>query len=136
MVTEKKAIYLMILCTIFTSLGQIFWKYGVVKIDPSHYFTFFNFPFMLGFFSYGISGLFMLSAFKKGELSILYPIIATSYVWIALISPILFPTDSYTVWNIVGVGVILISVSMLGFGRGEDTVKEVVELVKKEVQEQ
>lgn len=109
-------IILMIMCTIFTSLGQILWKFGVAKIDFAYFLTFFNLPFLLGFVSYGVGAGLMILAFRYGELSILYPIIATSYVWISLISPVLFPSDSMNLWKWVGIILILVSISVLGRG--------------------
>jgi multidrug transporter EmrE-like cation transporter len=116
MKTSHKAVFLMILCTLFTSLGQILWKLGVIRIDLSNIFSVFNLPFMMGFVAYGVGWIFMLMSFKRGELSILYPIVATSYIWVSIFSPIIFPTDSMNLLKWVGVIVILISVSILGFG--------------------
>lgn len=114
--TSLKAIILMILCTIFTSLGQIFWKFGVARIDFSFPLTIINLLFILGFVSYGLGALLMLMAFESGELSVLYPIVAASYIWVSLISPILFPIDSMNLLKWFGVTLILISVSLLGYG--------------------
>ncbi len=114
--TSRTAIYLMIFCTIFTSLGQVLWKFGVNKIDFSQYLTILNLPFIFGFVSYGVGWLFLMFAFKKGEMSVLYPIIATSYIWVSVASPWLFPTDSMNLLKWIGVTVILFGVSMIGFG--------------------
>lgn len=114
--TSKKAIILMIFCTIFTSLGQILWKFGVARIDFSIPLTIINLPFISGFVSYGLGALLMLMAFESGELSVLYPIVAASYIWVSLISPILFPIDSMNFLKWLGVTLILISVSLLGYG--------------------
>ena len=114
--TQRKAILLILLCTVFTSLGQILWKLGLVNVDFNNLFTFINLPFILGFFAYGTGFVLMLRAFKYGELSVLYPIVATSYVWVSLFSPILFLNDFMNVWKWFGVLVILISVSLLGIG--------------------
>jgi uncharacterized membrane protein len=125
--SSKKAIFLMVLCTFFTSLGQLLWKSGVNKIDLSFgIITIFNLPFILGFVSYGVGAMFMLVAFKKGELSVLYPIIATSYVWVSLLSPIIFVTDSMNLIKWFGVGVIIISVSLLGYGSARNNKKVIV----------
>ena len=106
----------MIFCTIFTSLGQLLWKFGVNKINLDNFITLFNLPFVFGFVSYGIGAVLLLLAFKKGEMSVLYPIIATSYVWVSILSPWLFPTDSMNFIKWIGVIIILISVSLLGLG--------------------
>lgn len=122
--TSQKAIILMILCTIFTSLGQILWKFGVARINFSVPLTIINLPFILGFVSYGLGALLMLMAFESGELSVLYPIIATSYIWVSLISPVLFPADSMNLLKWSGVTLILVSVSLLGYGSQKKEQKE------------
>ena len=111
---KKKAIVFIVLCTIFTSTGQILWKLGLSNITDL--FSYINIPLILGFVSYGIGLLLMLAAFEKGDLSVVYPILATSYVWVSLFSPLIFPTDSMNMWKWVGVLVILVSVSILGYG--------------------
>lgn len=121
---QKAAVILMVLCTIFTSLGQILWKYGLKDADFQSPLTFFNLPFLFGFASYGTGALLMLLAFKKGELSILYPIIATSYVWVSLISPALFPADYMNFWKWLGVGVILLAVTLLGVGTNSRVIQD------------
>ena len=65
----------------------------------------------------------MLLAFKQGELSILFPIVATSYVWVSLLSSLLFPEDVMNIWKWGGVIFILFSVSLLGLASEK---KEVV----------
>ncbi|MBT4935309.1 hypothetical protein HOL21_04100 [Candidatus Woesearchaeota archaeon] len=122
MQTTQKAIILTILCTIFTSVGQILWKYGVIRIDFDHLITLLNIPFILGFVAYGLGAMFLLIAFKEGELSVLYPIVATSYVWVSILSPLLFPTDFMNPLKWAGVIIILISVSVLGLGNSHKKV--------------
>lgn len=123
--TQKRAMALMVLCTIFTSLGQILWKMGVNQIDFSNIITYFNIPFLLGFVSYGLGAVLMIIAFRRGELSVLYPIVATSYVWVSLISPRLFPTDFMNAWKWAGVITILVSVSILGWASSRKKKEEV-----------
>ena len=113
----------MVFCTVFTSLGQILWKFGVNRIDFNQYLTILNLPFISGFVSYGIGWVFLMLAFKKGEMSVLYPIIATSYIWVSLISPLLFPTDSMTLVKWIGVTIILFGVTMIGIGGTKRTIK-------------
>lgn len=115
MIPERRAIMLMVFCTLFTSTGQILWKMGVSKIDLANFLTVFNLPFLLGFVSYGLGAILMLIAFKNGELSILYPIVATSYVWVTLLSPFFF-AEIISPLKWVGIAIIVLSVSILGFG--------------------
>ncbi len=117
--TRSSAILLMVLCTIFTSTGQLLWKKGIMSVNlfslGSLLGSVLNAPLLLGFLSYGIGAFLMLLAFRRGELSVLYPIIATSYVWVSLFSPWLFPSDAMNGWKWAGVITILISVSLLGW---------------------
>jgi len=114
--TKKRAILLVILSTFFNSAGQIFWKYGVNKIDLTHLLTILNFPFLLGIASYSIGISCLLPALKRGELSVLYPIVATSFLWITLLSYFLFPSDTMNGWKWAGIIIILFSISILGYG--------------------
>ncbi len=117
----QKAILITIFCTLFTSLGQILWKRGINQIDFNHWLTLLNLSFILGFVIYALGGLLMLIAFKKGDLSLVYPIIATGYVWVSLLSPLLFPEDSMNLWKWAGVIIILLSVSILGLGSSKSS---------------
>ncbi len=114
--TQLKAIFLMILCTLFTSSGQILWKWGMKSIIFTQPLTFLNVSFLLGFVSYGLGAVLMIFAFQRGELSLIYPVAATSFVWVSLISPLLFPADFMNFWKWAGVAVIVVAVSILGWG--------------------
>jgi uncharacterized membrane protein len=113
--THKKAIIVMIFCTLLLTLGQFAWKIGVELIHISHWISFFNVYMIIGVILYAVSSVLVLYALKHGELSILYPILATSYVWVSIISPIIF-NEVIHILNIVGVLSILLGVSLLGAG--------------------
>jgi len=112
---NKKAIILAIVCTIFTSAGQILWKMGLTGFSESNIWSLLNLPFILGFATYGLGAVLMLLAFKYGDLSLVYPFIAASYVWVLLLSWYLFG-DTLNAWKWAGVVVIIVSVSLLGYG--------------------
>jgi len=115
-VTKRGAIFLMLLCTLFTSTGQIFWKLGVKNASFNDVLSFVNVLFIVGCLFYGMGAVLMLIAFKSGELSVLYPIIATSYVWVSLASPLIFVTDVMNSWKWAGVILIVTSICLLGYG--------------------
>ncbi len=106
----------MIVCTIFTSAGQLLWKAGSLQITFSKPLTFFNLPFIVGCVSYVVGSILMILAFKKGELSVLYPVVATSYVWVSILAPFFFPSETMNGWKWAGVLLILFSISFLGWG--------------------
>jgi len=95
-------------------VGQLLWKKGLISLNFNDWLSFLNMFIILGFISYGLGFILMLLALKSGELSVLYPIIATSFIWISIFSPIFFPTDAMNIWKWAGVILIIISVSLLG----------------------
>ena len=104
----------MVVCTVFTAVGQIFYKFAANSIDSLSIQILFN-PFLIaGLASYAIGLIFLILAFKNGEVSIMYPILALSYVWVSLLSPIFFTTDSMTPTNWVGIAFIVCGVSFVG----------------------
>lgn len=110
----RKAIFLIILCTIFTSIGQILLKLGAIRITS--FASFFNVPLLLGLSSYVVGFVLMIAAFKKGQLSVLYPLLASAYIWVSLASPYFFPGEEFTTFKIIGISSIIIAVSLLGYG--------------------
>ena len=121
MIKAKKyiAILLMIMCTFFSSTAHLLLKYGAEKINSNNFMSIFNLYLFFGFLFFGIGALFMMVAFKNGELSVVFPILATSYVWVSLFSPIFFVTDSMNYWKWFGVILILFSISVLGVKSSE-----------------
>ncbi len=111
----------MISCTLFSSSAQILLKFASNEINLSSISSFFNSYLIFGCICLGIGAILMFMAFKIGELSVLFPILATSYVWVSLISPIFFPEDNMNLWKWVGVGIILLSVSLLGYASSRET---------------
>ena len=118
MLTKTWAIFLVIFVTLLTSLGQIFWKFGSYHINTNP-FSWLNPPLLLGFFSYGLGALLLIFALKHGELSTLYPIVATSYIWVALISPLFFP-DTLSFMKFLGIGIIILGVILITRGETND----------------
>ena len=64
---------------------------------------------------YAIGAMLLIVALRDGELSVLYPIIALSFVWVTLISIFLFH-EYVSAYNWVGVAAILLGVSLIGYG--------------------
>ncbi len=112
----QKGFLLMILSTLFTSVGQLLWKAGAAKINFLQLGSFFNLPFLLGTISYLLGILLVLLAFKNGDLSLLYPIMAASYVWVSIASPFFFQADQMNLYKWLGVAVIIFSIILLGWG--------------------
>jgi undecaprenyl phosphate-alpha-L-ara4N flippase subunit ArnE len=80
MKTKKWAIGLVILCTLFTASAQFFFKKGAAALPSITIFA------VAGLACYAIGAVFLMAAFKGGEVTVLYPIFSTSFVWVVLIS--------------------------------------------------
>ncbi len=74
-----------------------------------------NIPLMGGYCLYGISTLLLVLALKDGELSLLYPVIALTYVWVTILSFLIFH-DEINPWKLLGIGLIVCGVGVLGKG--------------------
>ncbi len=113
---KKKAMLMVLICTFFTSIAQVFYKAGVQRTVP---FTFMgvitNWQIWSGLVLYGIGALILIRALQGADLSLLYPIIATSYIWVMLFSFILFK-ESVNVFKILGVVLIIVGVAAMGYG--------------------
>lgn len=70
----------------------------------------------LGYSLYGVSTLLMIAALKYGELSILYPVIAMTYVWVTILS-VLIHNETLNLLKIGGLFSIVLGVAVLGRSR-------------------
>ena len=109
MKTKKWAIGLVILCTLFTSLAQFFFKKGAADLPSITIFA------VAGLACYAIGALFLTASFKGGEVTILYPIFSTSFIWVILISKYILgePVSAYKWFGILLIitGIIFITTS-------------------------
>ena len=100
----------------FASTAHILFKFGANKIDSTNYLSYINLYLILGMTGFALGAVLMMAAFRMGELAVLFPLLATGYIWVSLSSPIFFATDSMNIWKWLGIIIILVSVSILGFG--------------------
>jgi multidrug transporter EmrE-like cation transporter len=114
--TQTWAFALTLLCTFFVSAGQIFFKFAAGRITPDIFSILTNVPLFLGLASYGIGLLLLLLAFRGGELSVLYPIIATGYIWVCLTAPFFFKDDYMTIQKWIGLAFVTAGIVSIGIG--------------------
>jgi len=119
--TALSAILLVVFCTLITSSAQIFYKLGSGKMTTTAGLStllktaVLNPNLWTGLILYGIGAIILIIALKKGELSILYPIIALSYVWVSLLS-VRFLGEHMNSMKWFGVITIIVGVSLIGIG--------------------
>ena len=84
------AIILVIITTFLTSVAQIFYKKGANILSLNFSNIFLNYHLIGGILLYVIGSILLILAFKNNEVSVLYPILATSYIWVAILSKLFF----------------------------------------------
>ncbi|MBI5065234.1 EamA family transporter [Candidatus Woesearchaeota archaeon] len=115
MQTELWAVFLVITGGIIGSFGPIFLKLGSAGLNKNLLSQFKNYKLILGILIYILSAAMFIPALKGGDLSLLYPLVSLSYVWVSLLSMfILKEKMNYTKW--FGIFLILCGVSLIGLG--------------------
>ncbi len=116
---QRRALLLVFCCTILGAAAQILIKVGAralgehptmmetalgILLTPSLF---------AGYALYGVNTVLLVMALRHGQLSILYPVITLSYVWVTGLSVMLFH-DSLNIIKIAGLAVIIAGVAVLG----------------------
>ncbi|PIN81961.1 hypothetical protein COV11_00450 [Candidatus Woesearchaeota archaeon CG10_big_fil_rev_8_21_14_0_10_30_7] len=120
MKTKTSSIVLMIICTLFTSVAQLFLKKGANNLSLLSVLKFFesaitNPTLIIGCILYFIAATIFVIALKGGELSVLYPIIATSYFWVTLLA-LFFLNEQINYFKWMGIFIIFIGITFVGVG--------------------
>ena len=106
----------MFLCTIFGAGAQILIKSGANGLSSGSPLEMLaSAPLVVGYSLYGISTILLVLALRDGELSILYPVISLTYVWVTILSLFWFH-ESANFYKLLGIGVIVAGVAVLGRG--------------------
>ena len=119
--TQRQSVLLVLLCTFLGAAAQVFMKIGAGQLPAttellSHpVLLLINWPLWAGLSLYGAFTVLLIVALRDGELSILYPVIALNYVWVTLLSIILF-RETMNPWKILGISTIVAGVVILGRG--------------------
>jgi multidrug transporter EmrE-like cation transporter len=104
-------------CTILGAAAQVLMKIGLsqpVQNGLVGYIT--SLPLLGGYGLYGLNTVLLVFALRDGELSILYPIIALTYVWVTILSVVFFH-ETMNFLKLAGVAVVVIGVAVMGKGR-------------------
>jgi multidrug transporter EmrE-like cation transporter len=118
-------VYLVLGCTVFAAAAQVLMKFGAMHpmpaislADPSSAIGFLtallgNWQLLLGYSLHACNAFLLILALRDGELSMLYPIIALTYVWVNLLSMYFFH-EHLNLWKSVGIGLVIGGVALLG----------------------
>src|SRR3989344_4822821 len=80
------------------------------KAEPSH-----NYPLLIGGLIYVAGAFIFIKAFRLGELSVVYPVMASGYIIVTILS-IYFFGEIITMQKIMGITLITIGVVLIGIG--------------------
>jgi multidrug transporter EmrE-like cation transporter len=110
---RRNSFLLVFACTILGSAAQLLIKTGMNHFSPHLLALATNVPLIAGYTLYGSNTLMMILALKNGEMSLLYPIIALTYVWTTLLSYTLLGEPS-NIYKNVGILTIVLGVAVMG----------------------
>lgn len=85
-ITPTWSILLVALTGLLAAIAQVLLKIGTRSISSTVWTWVLNQYLIGGLALYGIGFILMVIALKQGNLSILYPVLATSYIWVAVLS--------------------------------------------------
>jgi len=115
MATKLWAALLVLFTTLLTSSAQILWKKGSAALSFNFVSIITNYYIMGGILLYVVGGALIIISFRGGEVSALYPLIATSYVWVSLLS-VKFLGEAMNFYKWLGVSSIIIGIACIGYG--------------------
>ncbi len=103
------------------SLGAAGLKAGATRLELKFSSLASNWRLALGLGLYLFSTVFFLLGLANGELSVLYPMVSTGYIWTLVWSKALFE-ETITRTKIGGIALILLGVLLLGIDAGKSGV--------------
>ena len=113
MATQLWAIGLVLLANVVGGFGAIFLKKASDKLSLKLKSIIKNKYLIGGVGFYGLSTIIFIPALKGGELSVLYPFVATVYIWVSLLS-IKMLGEKMNKFKWLGILLIIIGVSFIG----------------------
>lgn len=117
---QRRAVLIVVCCTLIGAAAQVLIKSGAAHLEHAGLLAtavgILTIPKLFaGYCLYGIFAALMVYALRHGELSILYPVIALTYVWVTILSVLIFH-ESINPMKGIGVAIIIVGVAILGRG--------------------
>ena len=121
MATKLWAALLVLFTSLLTSSAQLLYKKAVATLTFDIVSIATNKFLIGGMILYAIGGVLMIISFRGGELSVLYPIIATSYIWVSFLS-IYFLNESMNIFKWLGIIAIIAGIVSIGVGSKDSSI--------------
>ena len=119
MKTKLWAMGMVLFCTLLTSTAQLFYKYGSETLQFNFLSIITNINLIIGILLYAVGGTILILSFRGGEVSVLYPIIATSYIWVSFLS-IYFLNENMNFFKWLGIFIIMAGIVLIGYGSSKE----------------
>ena len=97
------------------SFGAVFLKSGAGKLHRNLKSVILNWRLALGVGFYLVSSFFFVLGIRRGELTVLYPMVSLGYVWTLLWSRLFFK-ERMTRGKFMGIGMVLAGIVLLTLG--------------------
>lgn len=117
----ERSVMLVFLCTLLGAAAQVFFKLaansignrtlGQVLANPLTILL--NPSLLAAYCLYGVNTALLTLALRNGQLSILYPVISLTYVWVTLLSMLIF-NEQMNVMKAIGLTIVVAGVAVLG----------------------
>jgi drug/metabolite transporter (DMT)-like permease len=119
---RRQSIVIVICCTLLVAIAQYLIKLGANRLSHAGLVAtaigIFTIPALFaGYCLYGVFTVLFVYALRHGELSVLYPLIALSYVWVTITGVVAFH-EVMNPLRVTGLVVIVAGVAVLGLGGG------------------
>jgi drug/metabolite transporter (DMT)-like permease len=117
---RRQAVVIILCCTLLVAAAQLLIKTGANRLThPDLMGTLVGIftipPLFAGYCLYGVFAVLMVYALRHGELSVLYPLISLGYVWVAILSVLVFH-ETMNLMKLAGIAIIVSGVAVLGLG--------------------
>jgi drug/metabolite transporter (DMT)-like permease len=112
--TPPVSIVLVLAASVVGSFGAVFLKLGAAHLHGG-FWKIFNLKLALGVALFLASSVFFVAGIRRGELSVLYPMVSLGYIWTVLWSRLFFK-EPFTRNKLLGLGLIVLGVVFVGLG--------------------
>ncbi len=109
------AIIGVLFASILGAAGALFLKFGSDRLRFNFWSLLRNRFLYLGVLFYGLSTLMFIPMLRYGELSLLYPVASTTYIWVILLSSIVLK-ERIGKHKIAGICAIILGIIFLSIG--------------------
>ncbi len=114
--SEWISILIVVMSSWTGALGGIYLKKGAHRFKLNLKSLITNKYLIGGVILYGLGTVIYILALRWGNLSILYPLISITYIWIAVLSQKMLG-EKMNKYKWIGIGLILVGVSLIGLGK-------------------